>query len=173
MILNNLGDVIAALGEPASAQDHYENALAIWRQRQDTWGIGIALLNLGNVALQEGAASSAGELFGEGLATCAAVGDQAAIADYFDAIGRLAAACHEWQPAAQLLSAATSLYHTVGIKQFPGHRAEHERALAAAQTALGDRAFAAARQEGECLTVDEAVDIALAISAEAHTCTIR
>ena len=163
--------IISETSSPLSAillqtQEHYESALTIWQQRQDTWGIGIALLNLGNVALQ-GDVPRAGELFGVGLATCAGVGDQAAIADYVDAVGRLAAARAQWQPAARLLSAAAALYATVGIKQFPGHRAEHERALAAAQTGLGEGAFAAARQEGEHLTPEEAVDKALAVAAKA------
>ena len=103
MFLNSLGDLAAAQNDPLAAQKRYEEALAIWRQRRDKWGIDIALLNLGNVALQIRDLARAGELFGEGLVISAEVGDQARIADYLAAVGRLAAAAGQWQSAARLL----------------------------------------------------------------------
>jgi hypothetical protein len=54
MILNNLGDTLAAEGDLRAAQACYEEGLAISRQRGDTWGKGIALLNLGQLALRAG-----------------------------------------------------------------------------------------------------------------------
>ena len=50
------------------------------------------------------------------------LGDQARLADYLDAVGRLAAANRQWLSAARLLSAATALYGSLGIEQFPDHR---------------------------------------------------
>jgi tetratricopeptide (TPR) repeat protein len=165
LLLNNLGDVVVAENDPLAAQGHYEAALAIWRERRDDWGIGIAILNLGHLALRSGDAQRAGELYREGLRMSVELGDQARIADYLNAIGRLAAALGQWSSAARLLSAATTLYHSVGIEQFPDHRGEHEHAVAAARTGLGDEAFTAAWDAGRALEPEHAVSEALAYTA--------
>ena len=92
------------------------------------------------------------------------LGDQAMIADYLNAIGRLVAALGQWSSAARLLSAATTLYHSVGIEQFPDHRGEHEHAVAAARTGLGDEAFTVAWDAGQALEPEHAVSEALAVT---------
>src|SRR5215213_7230378 len=156
MLLNNLGDVVVAQNDPLAAQGHYEAALAIWRERRDDWGIGIALLNLAHLALRSGDAKQAGERYGEGLTMSVELGDQASIADYLNAIGRLAAVVGRWKSAAHLLSAATALYHSLGIEQFPDHRGEYEHAVAAARAGLGDEAFTAAWDAGQVLPPEQA-----------------
>jgi tetratricopeptide (TPR) repeat protein len=163
MILNNLGDTLAAEGNPRAAQACYEDGLAISRQRGDKWGIGIALLNLGHLALRSGDAQRAGGLYGEGLTMSVELGDRARIADYLNAIGRLAAVAGDWPSTARLLSAATALYHSLGIEQFPDHRGEHEHATAAARAGLGDQAFTAAWDAGQALLPEHAVDEALSV----------
>ncbi len=164
MLLNNLGDVVVAQNDPLAAQGHYEAALAIWRERGDDWGIGIAILNLGHLALRSGDAQRAGGLYGEGLTMSVELGDRARIADYLNAIGRLAAAEGNWPSAARLLGAATALYHSLGIEQFPDHRGEHEHAVAAARAGLGDEAFTAAWDAGQALLPEHAVAEALAVT---------
>jgi predicted ATPase len=165
MLLNNLGDVVMAQNDPLAAQGRYEAALAIWRERRDDWGIGIAILNLGHLALRSGDAPRAGGLYGEGLTMSVELGDRARIADYLNAIGRLAAALGQWSSAARLLSAATALYHSLGIEQFPDHRGEHEQAVAAARAGLGDEAFTTAWDAGQVLEPEHAVTEALAVTA--------
>ena len=173
MLLNNLGDVVVAQNDPLAAQGHYEAALAIWRERRDDWGIGIAILNLGHLALRSGDAPRAGGLYGEGLAMSVELGDQARVADYLNAIGRLAAARGQWSSAARLLSAATALYHALGIEQFPDHRGEHEQAVAAARAGLGDEAFTTAWEAGQVLEPEDAVAEALAVTAAPVSATTR
>lgn len=164
MVLNNLGDVVAtAQRDLSAAQKYYEDALAIWRGRSDVWGMGIALLNLGNLALRTGDLARAHELFSEGLTMSIPLGDLARIADYLDASGRLAAATGRWEPAARLLSAATAVYQTAGIDQFPDHHREHERAMSAVRAGLGEEAFAAAEKTGQSLPPEQAVREALCV----------
>jgi tetratricopeptide (TPR) repeat protein len=164
MLLNNLGDAVVAQNDPLAAQGHYEAALAIWRERRDDWGTGIALLNLGHLALRSGDAQRAGGRYGEGLKMSVELGDQASIADYLNAIGRLATVVGQWKSAVRLLSAATTLYHSLGIEQFPDHRAEYEHALAAARAGLGDEEFTAAWDAGQALLLEHAVAEALAVA---------
>src|SRR5215207_11120151 len=164
MLLNNLGDVVVAQNDPLAAQGHYEAALAIWRERRDDWGIAMAHLNLGHLALRSGDAQRAGGLYGEGLTMSVELGDQAGIADYLNAIGRLAADLGQWSSAARLLSAATALYHSLGIEQFPDHRGEYEHAVAAARAGLGDEAFTATWDAGQVLPPEQAIAEALAVT---------
>jgi tetratricopeptide (TPR) repeat protein len=173
LLLTNLGDVVVVQDDPLAAQGHYEAALTIWRQRGDDWGIGIALLNLGHLALRSGDAQRAGGLYGEGLAMSVELGDQAMIADYLNAIGRLAAAAGRWLAAARLLSAATALYRSLGVEQFPDHRGEHEHAVASAKASLGDNAFTAAWDAGQALLPEHAVTEALSVTLSPASVTNR
>jgi len=173
LILNNLADTLVAEGDMRAAQACFEEGLAIWRHRDDPWGISFALLNLGQLALRAGDTREAGELLHQGLAMSPKVGDQARVADYLDAVGRLAAALDQWSSAARLLSAATALYHSIGIEQFPDHRGEHEHAVAAARTGLGDEAFTVAWDAGQALLPEHAVTEALAVTAAPVSETTR
>ena len=94
----------------------------------------------------------------------ASLGDQARVADYLNAIGRLAAAAGDCKSAARLLSAATARYHSLGIEQFPDHRGEHDQAVAAARAGLGNEAFTAAWDAGQALLPEHAVAEALAVT---------
>ena len=71
----------------------------------------------------------------------------------------------QWSSAARLLSAATALYGSLGIEQFPDHRGEHDHAVAAARAGLGDEAFTAAWDAGQVLAPEHAVTEALAVTA--------
>jgi predicted ATPase/class 3 adenylate cyclase len=164
MILNNLGDTDAAQNDLLTAAKNYEQALAIWRERRDKWGMGIALLNLGTVALRTGDLLRARGLFREGLTMSVELGDQARIADYLDAIGRLATTSGQWPSGTRLLGAATALYQSLGVEQFPDHLEEHEQAVAAARTSLGDEAFTAAWDAGQALLLEQAIPEALSVT---------
>ena len=173
MILNNLGDTLAAEGDLAGASACYEEGLAIWRPLGDSWGISLALINLGQMALRSGDALQAGELLKEGLPMSVELGDRARIADYLNAIGRLAAALGQWSSAARLLSAAAARYHSLGIEQFPGHRGEHDHAVAAARTGLGDAVFTVAWEAGQTLLPEQAVAEALSVTVVPASVTSR
>ena len=81
--------------------------------------------------------------------------------------------CGQWTSAVRLLSAATALYHSLGIEQFPDHRGEYEHAVAAARAGLGDEAFTAAWDAGQVLQPEHAVAEALAVTAAPVSATNR
>jgi hypothetical protein len=116
------------------------------------------------MALRSGDALRAGELLNEGLPMSVELGDRARIADYLNAIGRLAAAQSQWSSTARLLGAAAARYHSLGIEQFPGHRGEHDHAVDTARAGLGDEAFTAAWDAGQALLPEHAVAEALAVT---------
>ena len=63
--------------------------------------------------------------------------------------------------AARLLGAAAALREALGIPVPASEREDHDRAVAATRTALGETAFAAAWAAGRALPVEEAVNEAL------------
>jgi hypothetical protein len=63
-----------------------------------------------------------------------------------------------------LWGAAEALRQAIGARQAPAARATHERLMAAAREQLGDAAFDAAWAEGQAMTPEQA--IALALKAE-------
>ena len=77
---------------------------------------------------RSGELARAGEFFGEGLVISAEVGDQARIADYLDAVGRLAA--DAGQPAVSGAIAQRSNYALQEgcHRAVPGHRGAHRAA---------------------------------------------
>jgi len=103
-------------------------------------------------------------LFREGLTMSVELGDQARVADYLDAVGRLATAAGQWKAATRLLGAATALYRSLGVEQFPDHREEHDQALAASKVSLGDEAFTVARDAGQALPQEQAIAEALSVT---------
>ena len=62
-----------------------------------------------------------------------------------------------------LLGAAAALREESGVPVPASEREDHDRAVAAARTTLGETAFAAAWAAGRALTMEEAVNEALAL----------
>ncbi len=68
--------------------------------------------------------------------------------------------------AARLLGAAATLREAGGTPLRPVDRADYDRTVTAARTALGDNAFAAAWAEGRALSLEQTVAEASANVAE-------
>jgi hypothetical protein len=69
----------------------------------------------------------------------------------------LAVAYGEPEQAARLFGAAAALREAIGVVLRPVVHADYERAEAVARTALGDTAFAAAREAGHALSLEQAI----------------
>jgi hypothetical protein len=73
------------------------------------------------------------------------------------------------EQAARLFGGAQALRDLVGTALLPHWQADHDRARAAAQTALGERAFAAAWTAGRAMTVEQAIFSGLAAQDDGHS----
>jgi hypothetical protein len=67
----------------------------------------------------------------------------------------------ESELAAQLWGAAEALRQAIGARQAPASRATRERLMAAAREQLGEEAFAVAWAEGQKMTVEQAMALAV------------
>jgi predicted ATPase/class 3 adenylate cyclase len=161
--LNNLGVVARYQGDYASARSLYEENLTIWRELGDRGGIAGTLSNLGDVACKLGDYPAAGALHQEVLAIRRELGDMAGIASSLEDMATVVAALGSSLRAARIWGAAERLRAEVGSPLPPGDRPDYDRRLATARATLGDdAAFDRAWEAGRALTLEQAIELALA-----------
>jgi hypothetical protein len=97
----------------------------------------------------------------ESLAIHRERGSKGGIAKGLEGLAAVAVAQAQPERAARLFGAAEGLREAMGAPLPPSDRAEYDRDVAAARTALGEEAFAAAWQAGRAMSLDDAVAFAL------------
>ncbi len=164
-VLNRLGDLARARGDLETSGAFHEEALALHRGRVDPWGIGISLTYLARVADVRGDAAEAMALASQSLRALRDSGASRDIAAALVVLASVACAMAQATLGGRLLGAVAQMYPE-GPPSRPG-RASFEPAVAAARAALGEAGFEAAWTSGKLLTLDQAVDEALAMAEPA------
>lgn len=165
MSLNNLGIVAYEQGDFPRAGALHAESLALLREIGDRWGIAMSLNSLGNVACEQGDYTGARALHEECLALGREIGDKKSVAACLAGLGGAAIALGQEglvEKAATLLGAAQGLLQSMGAVLDRDDRLPYERAVASARYVLGEAAFEKAGQEGRGMSLEEAVNYALA-----------
>jgi len=161
--LSNLGHVALDQGDFPAARALLEEGLAIRRDLGDRFSIATSLSNLGLVALHESDYAGARALLRESLAIRRELGDQFGIPASLEGLAAVVASQRDSMRAARIWGATERFRVEIGAPLPPSERSGHDRHVAAARIASGDEAaFDSAWQEGRCLTLDQAIDLALA-----------
>jgi DNA-binding CsgD family transcriptional regulator len=152
----NLADVALLRGDPASAATLAEQAVAGWREAGYLWGIAQALGTAAAAASERGDQVRASRLYDETLTLWLESDDGRGIAGTFAGIAGVAN--HRGRPerAARLLGAAWGVAESLGVR-YLAHHVHAERVLAATRSQLDDEAFDAAWEEGQTLSIEQAV----------------
>ena len=157
-------------GELAAARLLYEEAHELDRVLGHRAGLGSVLNNLGNVATLQGDFAVARRLLGNSIAVSREVGDRRRQAFTLSAIAGLAAALDEPERALRFDAAGIAVVAALGARLGPPMRALYDDQLGSALTALGEPRASAVRAAGRELTLEQAVDEALAwLSDDAGT----
>ena len=160
--LCNLGLTAIYQGDHAAARAWLEESLTLFNEMGEKQGIAVSLMMTGHVARAEGDHEAARTLYARGLVQSYEVGDRYNMADSLVGLAGVAAEMDRDIPrAARLAGAAAALRASIGATVEPFERDIYERAVGAAQAALGEEAFAAAFAAGQRMTLDEAVAYAL------------
>jgi len=165
--LNRLGDLARDRGELASAERLHTEALSLRRGRGDPWVIGLSLTGLARVAAVR---RDHVQTMARAIQSLQALHDAGASRDAAAALVIVAIAASATGQAAigtRLLGAVARAYpegSAIRVEQ-----ASFEQAVAATRAALGDDAFAEAWTSGQQLTLDQAVDVALALAETTPT----
>jgi predicted ATPase/class 3 adenylate cyclase len=165
--------VLEVLGVVARSQEDYDRALTllheslgIYKQFERKPGIAGALLELGILAQRQGRNTQAMALFSESLQLLRAMKDRRNIAGCLEGLGSVAAEDGQGFRAAKLFGAAYGLREEIGAPLPPVELPHHERAVAMVRTRLGEERFAAALAEGRAMSLEQAIECALALTAK-------
>jgi predicted ATPase/DNA-binding CsgD family transcriptional regulator len=161
--LLGLGDLARLRGDPDDASRHYLQALPVLREIDSRPEIARCLSGLGRVAMDLGALDLAREHLSEGLRLSQRTGARIGVARGLAAFAALALASRHPGLAVRLTGAAAALRQSAGLPGLTG--AQTERYLAAARH-LGEATVAQLWAEGQAMSSDAAVALALAVPAD-------
>ncbi len=160
---------LSSLGGVARGQRDYERAialhmesLAVAREAGDLFEIAYQLRMLGTDALRGGHYGQATTYFTESLTLCQEAGNRWTIEECLEGLAGVAAGHGHHERAARLLGAAEVLRKALGRDRSTFEQAAHDQRMASSRAGLGDAAFAAAWAEGRAMTLEQAVEYALA-----------
>jgi predicted ATPase/class 3 adenylate cyclase len=160
-----LGLVSLQRGCPEDAVPFYEESLALAETRGEPRSIGMALGNLGFSALDQGDSHRAAAYFTDAMRWTRELADPFLFAQLFWAFGYIASIQERYQRAARLLAVAEASREKIGYQRTPLRRVQYARSVAATRAAFGEAAFAAAWAEGQAMTLEQAIEYALAVEA--------
>src|SRR5579859_208470 len=157
----SLGHIARARGDYAQAARLYDQALAAGRDLDDQVLIMETRIGQARLAQYQGAYSDAKARLREAMVIVRDY-DYNTMGGYCLAgYGGIAAAEQRSEIAVRLLSASAAWREAIGKRMAASMEAEYDRDLAAAREQLGEAAFAAAWAEGQAMTPEQAIELAL------------
>jgi tetratricopeptide (TPR) repeat protein len=157
----NLGVLAINEQDFRASLEHAMYAAGLFQEFEEDTGLVVALINVGWSALGLGDVVLAVDYFNQGLVVAGRLGATSRIANGAEGLGSALVARAEWERGTELLGAASALRESIGTPLVDASdKAFHERAVAAARTALGEEGFAAAWATGEAMTPQEIVVLA-------------
>jgi predicted ATPase len=114
--LNNLGGVMATLGENERAAAYFEESLEVRRRIGDLSRIALSLSNVANMALSEGKTEKAATMFAEAAEIATAIGDKRHILFALAGLGRVAYREERWEVAGTHARESLRLAQELGMK---------------------------------------------------------
>jgi DNA-binding CsgD family transcriptional regulator/tetratricopeptide (TPR) repeat protein len=161
-----LGQAAWVVGDVTTAQRLFEENLVTGRAMGDLHTVQASLRYLGLLAHQRGELRESLALFDESLRRVRQLDDRACVMSGLAALATAAASLGRAEQAAHLLAAVRHLNELTGVALMPFLREPYESRLAAVRAQLGEMDFESAWAHGYALSLDEAIDAALAVSGE-------
>jgi predicted ATPase len=162
--LANLGITSWYQQDYATARASYEEALAIARESGDRRTIAAALGNLGELAEDEGEYDRAFALQRESLGIFRDLSDKEGIRICLEDMARLELSRGSALQATVLWAGVAAMREMMGLTLEPAEQPRYESGLDRARTLLGAESFEKAWQEGQAMSVEQAIEYALGAS---------
>lgn len=160
--LATLGQLALSEGEVSKADHIQHEALEHAQAVESEHMIGIALNQLGFVALTQQDLDLARSRFAQSARLHQHVRDREGLAYSLDGLAAVALAGDKPELAAKAIGAADAIRKTIGVAPWPMMRALRDPLIARIKTSLGDDAFTSARTAGSEIDPDHAVEELLA-----------
>jgi DNA-binding CsgD family transcriptional regulator len=171
--LTSLGELFQCQGDDAQAAQSYRESQTLFSETGEKGGLAWTLHHLGYIAQHQGDNAAAARLFAGSLALEKELPYRPGIARCLVGWGGIALAQNESpkgaQQAARLFAAAKALLAAIGADLEPVDEREYQAGLAAVRARLSRTAFDDAWTAGQALTMEQAVDEALALTPEPET----
>jgi hypothetical protein len=146
--------------DPDAAGRLYAEALAMFREHGNSWGVNIMLQNRAQLAPSREEYDQAWALFAESLATSQELDDRLGIIGGLIGLGGVQAARQQPAAAARFFGAAEALRTSIGAHIQAADRTHYEHVVAAARSQLDAAAFEAAWAEGRRMSLGAALTLA-------------
>jgi predicted ATPase/DNA-binding SARP family transcriptional activator len=161
--LNSLGELARLQGDLSRAKALLEESLSLDRETGNELSEAISLHNLGHTTLGLGDQWEARALFQEGLHLFQKLEYTRGVTLCLAGLAGVASSAGQAERAAKLLAKAKTALEAsnVPLPLGPADQAAYDRYLAATEAQLDPQAFAAAWEEGERMTLSQAVACAL------------
>ena len=163
--LNSSSILAYVQGEYERAAVLSEQSLALSRNTGDKGAIARSLSMLGRVAYRQGNIEEAVAKHNESLVLFRELGEKLGIIQGLERLGSVAVASAPIR-ASRLLAAAAGARETIGAPLPPYERAEHDTAVDHIRAALDRAVSSAAWAEGRAMTLEQAIEYALAGEAD-------
>ena len=167
--LRRLGRELDGRGDHVRAEAVQSEALGLWRELGSPTGEAMSLLYLAGVARNLGDHERAVAFYRQSM-TREATGDHEwVIAEGLVGLADIALGQGQAHHGARLLGAVEAINETSGFTLYAWMSDVFDALLKEARRLLGEDAFAAARQEGRALSLEQAIEAALARTAPPPT----
>ncbi len=167
--LQNFGDLAERAGDYPRAKAIYEEGLALSTELGDKLMIARRLNDLGSVAQDEGNLTEADTMIRRAVSALWQMKEMFSLFAALESLAQVMAAQGQPERAIQILSAIESARAETEINLSPVERIDLEKIIRSIRDQMGDASFVRAHGEGRSMTLEQAVDYALAESARLPT----
>jgi len=167
--LVNLCDAALTMGELDPAEDLGRRGHDLFVQLENDWGAAMAMRHLAKVAYERGDMGEARSRLLAALGTSHHLGDRSASVRCLERLAGVEIALEPPLRGTRLASAAEKLRREIGDTLSGPRRQSFQASWDAARTLLGESEFERVWEQGANMTVDQAVDYALSLTAPSVT----
>jgi predicted ATPase/class 3 adenylate cyclase len=161
-----LGITAKFLDDYSEARSQFETCLPIFREIGDQHRVNVCRSELAHIERAEGHYEKAASMYRETILAWQKLGNRAAIAHQLECFGFIARVSEQDQRAARLFGAAKALREYINIPMSSVERIEHEREIADLHKHTADPSLDKSWEEGEAMSMDQAIAYALHIEGE-------
>src|SRR5215471_2136554 len=155
----DLGSLLIHKGDPESASHLLEESLNLSREIEYEWGTMVGLNNSAVAYVKLGKLKEAADMLTSCLRILRNIGDQGMLANCFESLAELQFAIQGLEDVACFLGAANSVRSSAGLAIAPLLVPIRDEMLKAARAGLPAVDFEKAWRTGECMTIDEAIEL--------------
>ncbi len=168
MELGNLASLALRQGDHQRAAVLGTEALALSKEVGEKWVMTVVLAIHGWLSIAQGDYVQAEASFKESLTLSRNLLKKFLAADCLVGLHRVAYARGAYERATRLFSASHAVGESLGRQLSPPAQANKDRRIASMRAAIGDVAFEAAWAEGRAMTLEQAIEYALAANYDAN-----